>query len=110
MLRHGRSRSTARSSCRALEEWAYARGVQLDFIRSGKPVENAFIESLNGRLRDECPNVPWFLSIDDARTKIEAWRVDDNQRRPHSALGHLTPNEYAERRQPEPVVEVAVSS
>ena len=79
---------------RALEDWAYQRGVQLDFIRPGKPVENAFIESFNGRLRDECLNVHQFTSIDDAKAKIEAWRVDYNQRRPHSSLGHLTPNEY----------------
>jgi len=84
---------------RALEDGAFARGVQLDFIRPGKPVENAFIESFNGRLRDECLNVHQFTSIEDARTKIEAWRVDYNQRRPHSSLGHLTPNEYAMTRQ-----------
>ena len=84
---------------RALEDWAYRRGVQLDFIRPGKPVENAFIESFNGRLRDECLNVHQFLSIEDAQAKIEAWRVDYNQRRPHSSLGHLTPNEYAQQRQ-----------
>ena len=84
---------------RALEDWAYQRGVQLDFIRPGKPVENAFIESFNGRLRDECLNVHQFTSIDDAKAKIEAWRVDYNQRRPHSSLGHLTPNEYAQQRQ-----------
>jgi len=84
---------------RALEDWAFQRGVQLDFIRPGKPVENAFIESFNGRLRDECLNVHQFMSIDDAKAKIEAWRVDYNQRRPHSSLGHLTPNEYVARRQ-----------
>jgi putative transposase len=83
---------------RALEDWAYHRGVQLDFIRPGKPVENAFIESFNGRLRDECLHVHQFTSIDDAKAKIEAWRFDYNQRRPHSALGHLTPNEYAAQR------------
>ena len=79
---------------RALEDWAYQRGVQLDFIRPGKPVENAFIESFNGRLRDECLNVHQFTSIEDAKAKIEAWRVDYNQQRPHSSLGHLTPNEF----------------
>jgi putative transposase len=80
---------------RALEDWAFARGVLLDFIRPGKPVENAFIESFNGRLRDECLNVHQFTSIDDAKAKIEARRVDYNQRRPHGSLGHLTPDEYA---------------
>ena len=84
---------------RALEDWAYQRGVQLDFIRPGTPVENAFIEAFNGRLRDECLNVHQFTSIEDARTKIDAWRVDYNQRRPHSSLGQLTPNEYAQQRQ-----------
>ncbi|HKV40909.1 MAG TPA: IS3 family transposase, partial [Blastocatellia bacterium] len=60
---------------RALEDWAYRRGVQLDFLRSGKPAENAFIESCNGRLRDECLNVHQFASLDEARTIIEAWRL-----------------------------------
>ena len=92
---------------RALEDWAYRRGVQLDFIRPGKPVENAFIESFNGRLRDECLNVHQFLSIEDAQAKIEAWRVDYNQRRPHSSLGHLTPNEFAQQRQTSPTAEAA---
>jgi putative transposase len=68
---------------RALEDWAFARGVQLDFIRPGKPVENAFIEAFNGRLRDECLNVQQFTSFADAE-KIEAWRVDYNARRPAS--------------------------
>ena len=84
---------------RALEDWAYRRGVALDFIRPGKPVENAYIESFNGRLRDECLNVHQFVSLDDARQKIEAWRLDYNQQRPHSALGHLTPSEYVTHRQ-----------
>jgi putative transposase len=84
---------------RALEDWAYHRGVQLDFIRPGKPVENAFIESFNGRLRDECLNVHPFTSLEDAKNKIEAWRIDYNARRPHSSLGHLTPNEYVAQRQ-----------
>jgi putative transposase len=86
---------------RALEDWAYRRGVQLDFIHPGRPVENAHIESFNGRLRDECLNVHQFTSIDDARAKIEAWRVDYNQHRPHSSLGHLTPNEFASQGQEE---------
>jgi len=102
--RHGaapRSPSiTARSSPpRALEDWAYSRGVQLDFIRPGKPVENAYVESFNGRLRDECLNVHQFVSMADARTKIEAWRLDYNEHRPHGSLGHLTPNEFVSHRQ-----------
>ena len=84
---------------RALEDWAYRRGVQLDFIRPGKPVENAYIESFNGRLRDECLNVHQFTSLAEAKAIIEAWRVDYNQRRPHSSLGHLTPNEFVRQRQ-----------
>ena len=70
---------------RALEEWAYRRSVQLDFIRPGKPVENAFIESFNGRLRDECLNVHQFTSLTEAPHSIETWRLDSKQRRP--ALG-----------------------
>ena len=84
---------------RAFEEWAYRRGAQLDVIRPGKPVENAFIESFNGRLRDECLNVHQFSSLTEAQHIIEAWRLDYNQRRPHSSLGHLTPNEFAGQRQ-----------
>ena len=77
------------------------------FIRPGKPVENAFIESFNGRLRDECLNVHQFTSIADAKEKIEAWRLDYNQRRPHSSLGHLTPNEYVQQRQTSRAAEAA---
>jgi putative transposase len=84
---------------RALEDWAYRRGVQLDFIRPGKPVENAFIEAFNGRLRDECLNVHQFLSLEDARRKIEVWRRDYNEQRPHSSLGDLTPSEFVTHRQ-----------
>ncbi len=73
--------------------------MQLDFIRPGKPVENAFIESFNGRLRDECLNVYSFESIAHAQDLIERWRRDYNDRRPHGALGHLTPSEYAEQGQ-----------
>ncbi len=84
---------------RALEDWAYRRRVELDFIRPGKPVANAFIEAFNGRLRDECLNVHQFTSLEDARAKIDAWRVDYNHHRPHSSLGHLKPNEYAKQGQ-----------
>jgi putative transposase len=78
-------------TCRVLDEWAYQRGVLLDFIRPGKPVENGFIESFNGKLRDECLNTNQFLSIEDARSKIEAWRIDYNHHRPHSSLGNREP-------------------
>ena len=78
-----------------LDRWAYERGVTLDFSRPGKPTDNAFVESFNGRLRDECLDTHWFLSLDDAWAKIEAWRKGYNASRPHSALGHLTPQEFA---------------
>jgi putative transposase len=65
----------------------------------GKPTENGHIESFHGRLRDECLNVTQFLSIDDARSNIEAWRMDYNGHRPHSSLGNLTPSDYATKRQ-----------
>jgi putative transposase len=78
-----------------LDAWAYYRKIKLDFIRPGKPVENAYIESFNGRLRDECLNDEVFASLQEAQEKLEAWRVDYNTRRPHGSLGHLTPEEYA---------------
>jgi putative transposase len=80
---------------KALDQWAYERGVTLAFIRPGKPIENCFVESFNGRLRDECLNLHWFLGLTDARARIEAWRVDYNNARPHGSLGNLTPKEYA---------------
>jgi putative transposase len=83
---------------RAMDAWAYRNNVKLDFIRPGKPVENAFIESFNGRLRDECLNTEVFASLEDAREKLEAWRVDYNLFRPHSAIGNLPPSEFARTR------------
>ncbi len=80
---------------RAMEAWSGSNSVRLDFIRPGRPVENAFIESFNGRLRDECLNVEIFDGIEDARRRIERWRWDYNGCRPHSALGDRTPAEYA---------------
>jgi len=80
---------------RAMDSWAHRNGLALDFIRPGKPVENAFIESFNGRLRDECLNANVFVSLADARAKLEAWRLDYNEHRPHSSLGDLTPSEFA---------------
>jgi putative transposase len=76
---------------RALDQWAYERGVELAFIRPGKPVENCFVESFNGKFRDECLNLHWFLSLEDARRLIEAWRLDYNYVRPHSGLGDVPP-------------------
>jgi len=78
---------------KALDQWAYAHGIQLRFIAPGKPVQNAFIESFNGRLRDECLSQHWFLGLADARRTVEAWREDYNQVRPHSALHYRTPAE-----------------
>jgi len=79
---------------KALDQWAYERGVRLHFIDPGKPQQNGFIESFNGKFRDECLNEHWFLSLADARRIIEDWRIDYNQNRPHSSLGNLTPEEY----------------
>lgn len=81
---------------KALDEWAYRRGVKLNFIRPGKPVENAYAESFIGRLRDECLNENWFISLKHARGIIENWRIDYNEGRPHTSLGGLTPMEYVE--------------
>jgi putative transposase len=78
-----------------LDQWAAARGVALHFIQPGKPVQNAFIESFNGRFRDECLNESWFVSLSDARETIEAWRIDYNTVRPHSALADATPAAFA---------------
>ena len=79
---------------KVLDQWAYLNGVELDFIRPGKPTENALIESFNGRVREECLNENWFLSIEDAREKIAAWRQHYNHDRPHRALGTLSPAEF----------------
>jgi transposase InsO family protein len=76
---------------RAMDAWAYAHEVRLEFIRPGKPVENAFIESFNGRLRDEYLNAHVFASVDEARRILDAWRHDYNHVRPHSALQDRTP-------------------
>lgn len=76
---------------RDLDLWAYQRGVELDFSRPGKPTDNAFIESFNGKFRSECLNAHWFLTLDDARLKMEEWRKDYNTVRPHSAIGNKPP-------------------
>ena len=80
---------------KALDAWAYERGVKLQFIQPGKPVQNAYVESFNGKFRDECLNENWFINLTDARELIEAWRQDYNSNRPHSSLGNMTPEEYA---------------
>jgi putative transposase len=78
-----------------LDLWSYARGVQLDFSRPGKPTDNAFIESFNSRFRQDCLNQHWFLSLEDAQEKIEAWRKEYNEVRPHSSLGDVSPHFFA---------------
>lgn len=83
----------------AVDQWAHRHGVTLQFIEPGKPVQNCFIESFNGRLRDECLNEHWFLDLDDAQRTIEAFRVDYNDTRPHSGLGGCTPREFVQRQQ-----------
>ena len=76
------------------DAWAYERGVQIDFIQPGRPVENALIESFNGRFREECLNTHWFRSLDEARRLIEDWRCEYNDVRPHSSLGYRAPAAY----------------
>ena len=82
---------------RVLTAITYERGTELDFSHPGKPTDNANVESFNGRLRQECLNATWFMSLDDARGKIEAWRQYYNESRPHSSLDWTTPAEFARR-------------
>ena len=84
-------------SGRIFDLWAYHHGVRIDFSRPGKPTDNCFIESFNGSLRDECLNVHWFESMEEARARIEAWRIDYNESRPHQALQEETPSQFAMR-------------
>ena len=80
---------------KAMDAWAYEKRVKLHFIQPGKPTQNAYIESFNGKFRDECLDEHIFLSLEDARRKIEAWREDYNADRPHRSLNNMTPNEFA---------------
>lgn len=82
----------------AMDQWSYRNGVELKFIQPGKPVQNAFIESFNGRFRSECLNQHWFENLEEARRIIEEWRVEYNTERPNSRLGYLTPIEFARQR------------
>jgi len=84
---------------KVFHQWAYRRTIQNEYIRTGKPTDNAYIESFNGRLRDECLNENWFLSVRDARETIELWRVFYNRERPHSTLGFLTPYEFVKEQE-----------
>lgn len=91
----------------AVDQWAYDEKVELRFILPGKPQQNAFVESFNGKFREECLNEHWFVSLEEAREQIEAWRQDYNRQRPHSALGYQTPEAFAATRlasPPTPVV------
>jgi putative transposase len=81
---------------RIMDAWIYRHGIQLDFIRPGKPVENSFIESFNGRLRDECLNVDVFFALEDVREKLARWQEDYNRLRPHSSLQDQAPASFAE--------------
>jgi len=80
-----------------MDLWAYTSHVRMDFSRRGKSTDNAIVESFNGRFREECLNSHWFESIDDASQKIDAWRWDYNENRPHLSLEGLTPREFAVR-------------
>lgn len=84
---------------KALDAWAYQRQIHLQFSRPGKPVDNRFIESFNGRFREECLNDNWFMSLRDAREIVESWRLDYNTARPHSSLNDLTPEEFVNKEQ-----------
>lgn len=86
---------------KALWQWSYKNKVKLSFIRPGKPMENGYIESFNGRFRDECLNEHWFIDLDDARVKINKWKHEYNYNRPHSSLGMLSPVEFAKRKEVE---------
>ena len=88
---------------RALDAWAYFNNVKLDYSRPGTPTDNDYIESFNGSFRDECLNGNWSMSFEDARDKIECWRKDYNELRPHSALTYLTPAEFARKSRAEAV-------
>lgn len=81
----------------ALDQWADERGVKLEFIQPGKPVQNCFVESFNGRFRDECLNENWFISLGDARRIIATWKDEYNDVREHGSLGGLTPSEFAQQ-------------
>jgi len=82
-----------------MDSWAYKHGIELDFIPPGKPVENAYVESFNGRLRDECLNTHLFFDMQDAQEKLAYWQKDYNEERPHGNLGSLTPAEFVLKQQ-----------
>lgn len=82
-------------TCKAMYFWSQKREVRLDFIQPGKPTQNAFVESFNGKFRDSCLNQYWFMTLNDARERIENWRREYNEVQPHSALGYQPPSVFA---------------
>jgi putative transposase len=92
---------------KALDLWAYTNGVTLDFIRPGKPVENAAIESFNSLVRKECLNLHWFQTLEEARARIENWRIEYNRERPHGSLDDQSPQEFLRALVTEPAVATA---
>lgn len=93
---HGDACSIIRLTSRAMLAWCSRNRVELNFSRKGRPTDNAHVESFNGRLRDECLNFHWFMSLSDARVKIDQWRREYNEYRPHYSLGFKTPMEFAD--------------
>lgn len=94
--------------CMALDKWAYKHSVKLKFSRPGKPTDNPFIESFNGKMRDEFLDMHWFRDLSHARTEAEKWRVEYNELRPHSSIGMMTPMEYLEKHNNEKVLDLIV--
>lgn len=97
---HGKPRSIVcdngtEFTCKAMYFWSQGQEVRLDFIQPGKPTQNAFVESFNGKFRDSCLNQHWFMTLNDARERIDSWRTDYNEVRPHSALGYQPPSVFA---------------
>lgn len=90
---------------KVVDGWAYTNNVKLDFSRPGRPTDNAFIGSFNGRVRQECLNQHWFESLEEAKSVIEKWRIDYNNERPHSSLGFQTPSEYVIKWKTEQITE-----
>ena len=92
-----------------MDEWAYRRGVKLDFIRPGKPTDNPFVESFHDKFRDECLDEHYFSTLPEARTVIEDWRIEFNTFRPHRTLKGLTPEEFAQQQKPTPKLALQVA-
>ena len=90
-----RSDNGAEFVSRAVDQWAYEQGLEWHTIQPGRPMENGYVESFNGRFRDECLNENWFRDLADARAKIAEWQQDYNEKRPHSSLQYRTPVEFA---------------